>query len=278
MQLTPRYGADPIIQLEGSPSEIVAPFVRQRRRLADTLAGFSDEQWAHPSRCEAWTARDVVVHLDSTNSFWAFSIAAGLRGEPTRFLTTFDPVSSPAQLVSASTASNEEVLSSFTASTTALVDLLESLDGDQLQALAEGPPGHITISALAHHALWDSWVHERDILLPLDIAADEEADEIAGCLRYGSGLGPAFGIAQGCAEQGTLAVDVTGPEVAVLVSIDADRVLVSDTRGDADLVLTGDAVALLEALSIRRPLEQAIPSETAWMLRGLAEQFDVPVG
>ena len=129
MQLHPRYGADPVISLDGSPAAIAEPAVRQRRRLAETLATFTDDQWAHPSRCEGWSGRDVIVHLDSTNSFWTYSIEAGLRGEPTTLLATFDPVASPAEFVDASTGrSADEVLESFLASAEALIDLLASLD------------------------------------------------------------------------------------------------------------------------------------------------------
>lgn len=46
-------------------------------------------------------------------------------------------------------------------------DLLGSLEAVDWEALAEAPPGHITVSAVTHHALWDSWIHERDVLLPL---------------------------------------------------------------------------------------------------------------
>jgi uncharacterized protein (TIGR03083 family) len=200
MRLTPRYGADPIITLDGSASEIRGPMVRQRRRLAAVLASFTDEQWAHPSRCEGWSNRDVVVHLDSTNRFWAYSIAAGRRGEPTRLLATFDPVVSPAQLVAAShDVPPGEVLDQFTASTESLVDLVASLDDHEWSVLAEAPPGHLSVSAVCHHALWDAWVHERDILLPLGVAPEEEADEITACLRYVAALAPAFAISRGTA-------------------------------------------------------------------------------
>ena len=118
MQLNPRYGTDPLITLDGSPAAILEPAVRQRRRLAATVATLTDEQWAHPSRCDGWSSRDVIVHLDTTNSFWAFSIAQGLKGEPTQFLATFDPVASPAQMVAdAGDVSADEVLDRFVAST-----------------------------------------------------------------------------------------------------------------------------------------------------------------
>lgn len=276
MQLTPRYGADPIITLDSSPSEIAEPIIRQRRRLATALASLTDEQWAHPSRCEGWSSRDVIVHLDSTNSFWAFSIAAGLRGEPTQFLAGFDPVASPAQLVAGSPDSSaSEVLDRFTASTDTLVSLLASLNDDDWSALAEAPPGHLSVSAVAHHALWDSWVHERDILLPLGIAPAEETDEIAACLRYAAALAPAFAISRGAVGTGILAVDVTAPDISFVVEIGDRAAVRSGIAADVDLRLTGAAVDLLEALSIRRPIDQPIPADLSWMVNGLADIFDV---
>ena len=128
MQLTPRYGAQPVITLDGPPAAIAGPLIRQRRRLATALASFTDEQWSHPSRCAGWSNRDVIVHLDSTNTFWSMSIAAGVHGEPTRFLATFDPVASQAQLVAGSgDVSTGEVPPRFGASTAAPVGLCSAL-------------------------------------------------------------------------------------------------------------------------------------------------------
>lgn len=275
MQLTPRYGGDPVIGLDGSPADIAGPLIAQRRRLAATVAEFDDGQWAHPSRCDTWSNRDVIVHLDTTNTFWTYTVAAGLRGEPTELLATFDPVTTPAQLVAGtSDVSPTEVLDQFMASTESLVDLLSSLDDKDWSSLAEAPPGHLAISAVAHHALWDSWVHERDILLPLAVAPVEEAAEIAACLRYVAALGPALALSRGTAEKGVLAIDATEPDVCCVVEID-HRVAVRSGTASAQLRITGNAVEILEALSIRRPLAQPIPPESAWMLSGLAETFDV---
>ncbi len=278
MQLTPRYGAQPVITLDGPPAAIAGPLIRQRRRLATALASFTDEQWSHPSRCAGWSNRDVIVHLDSTNTFWSMSIAAGVHGEPTRFLATFDPVASPAQLVAGSgDVSTGEVLARFVASTDALVGLCSSLDHAGWSAAAEAPPGHVSVSAVAHHALWDSWVHERDVLVPLGLAPEPEADEVAACLRYVAALGPALALNRGAAGSGVLAIDATGPDVVVVVDIGDQVVVRAGAAGapTAELRLAGDAVELLEALSVRRPLSQLIPAESAWMLRGLSDTFDV---
>lgn len=278
MQLTPRYGAQPVITLDGPPAAIAGPLIRQRRRLATALASFTDEQWSHPSRCAGWSNRDVIVHLDSTNTFWSMSIAAGVHGEPTRFLATFDPVASPAQLVAGSgDVSTGEVLARFVASTDALVGLCSSLDHAGWSAAAEAPPGHVSVSAVAHHALWDSWVHERDVLVPLGLAPEPEADEVAACLRYVAALGPALALNRGAAGSGVLAIDATGPDVVVVVDIGEEVVVRAGAAGapTVELRLAGDAVELLEALSVRRPLTQLIPVGSAWMLRGLSDTFDV---
>jgi uncharacterized protein (TIGR03083 family) len=277
MQLTPRYGSDPLLVLDGPPGAVAGPAIRQYRRLAATVASFTDEQWAHPSRCEGWSSRDVIAHLETANNFWVLSITAGLRGDPTRFLATFDPVATPAQLVAATDGvPTAEVVERFLAGTESLVELLASLDGDDWRKPAEAPPGHLSIDALVHHAFWDSWIHERDILLPQGTTPDEEADEIAAALRYVAGLGPAFAISNGTAHTGTLAAEAADPEVSFVVEVD-DAVTVRSASADAiagaDVRLGGDAVDLLESLSIRRPLDQAVPAASAWMLGGLADVF-----
>ena len=205
-------------------------------------------------------------------------IAAGVHGEPTRFLATFDPVASPAQLVAGSgDVSTGEVLARFVASTDALVGLCSSLDHAGWSAAAEAPPGHVSVSAVAHHALWDSWVHERDVLVPLGLAPEPEADEVAACLRYVAALGPALALNRGAAGSGVLAIDATGPDVVVVVDIGEEVVVRAGAAGapTVELRLAGDAVELLEALSVRRPLTQLIPADSVWMLRGLSDTFDV---
>ena len=276
MQLSPLYGAKPVLTLDGDPATVAAPAIRQRRRLATLLSSLSPDQWSHASRCEGWTVRDVIVHLDSTNFFWRASIAAGVAGTPTQFLATFDPVASPAALVDQTPDDAPTVLAKFVASTDALVAQWESLDAAGWTAQAEAPPGHISVSALSHHALWDSWVHERDVLLPLGIDPELYDDEIVACLRYAAGLGPALGRCKGELRHGTLAVDAHDPDVSVVVDI-GDQVAVRAGADPADVTLSGDAVELLEAMSFRTTLPVSVATESEWMLQGLARLFDLPV-
>ena len=273
MRIQPRFGSDPIIQLDGDPTEVRTPFLRQRRRLLDAFANLSEDQLAQPSRCEGWSARDVAAHLASVDTFWGYSISKGRKGQPTQALVDFDPTATPAALVAATSAmSGAETVAMLSTSTERLLALVESLEEPDWMLAAEGPPGHISISAVVHHGLWDAWIHERDVLLPLGQTPPELDDEIIASLRYVSGLGAGFAISQGKPRVGHLGVKVTNPEAAFVVEI-ADGAVVRAGQDGANFTLIGDAVALLEALSVRAPLPLAVPAEHAWMVQGLAEAF-----
>lgn len=273
MRIQPRFGSDPIIQLDGDPTAVRTPFVRQRRRLLETFAHLSEEDLAQPSRCEGWTARDVAAHLAIVDTFWGYSISKGRKGEPSETLVDFDPVATPAAMVaSTSSMSAVDTLTQLTASTERLLTLVEGLDERAWMLPAEGPPGHIAISAVVHHALWDAWVHERDVMLPLGQTPPECDDEIIASLRYVSALGPSYAISQGKPHTGTLGVRVRQPDAAFVIDI-GESVVVRSGDERADLKLSGDAVELLEALSVRAPLPPVVSPEHAWMVQGLTEAF-----
>jgi uncharacterized protein (TIGR03083 family) len=274
MQLSPRYGAEPIIELDGTADGIGVPFVRQRRRLAAILAALDEGSWAAPSRCEGWRVQDVVAHLADADGFWALSLQAGLAGGPTRFLDGFDPDGTPAALVgAASDTPADQVRDRFLAATDALVAAIEGLDAGGWSATVEAPPGHIPASVMAHHALWDGWVHERDILLPLGLPVAVEDDEVTACLRYAAALGPAFVICTDPGLTGTLVVDATEPDTTVVVDVD-DVVRAHGGPAPAGaLPVTGPAVALVEAFSVRGPFPSSDTPTDSWLLRGLADAF-----
>jgi len=275
MLLTPLYDKPSFLRLELPLGDPAVPLMRQRRRLASLLGGLDDQQRAAASRCEGWSVRDVIAHLVSTNQFWAFSIGTALRGEPTRFLTSFDPVASPAELVEAARSQPPaEVLDGLVATNEAIADAIAGLDDDGWSTLGEAPPGHVPLRAVALHALWDSWIHERDIVLPLGLIPVEEPDEIAACLSYSAALSPAFSVAGGSTRQGAIAVDATNPDSHFVVEIGESVVVrAGDTPADA-LQLTGPAVELLEALSHRAPLPCRVADHHRWLLSGLAQVFD----
>lgn len=276
MLLTPRYSGPPIITIDGSADDVLAPLVSQRRRLESTLASLSDSQWNAQSRCAAWSVKDVVAHLAGINPLFAMSAQAGLDGQPTRLMQHFDPATSPPMMVEQMGAlSPGEALDLFVTSNDALFELVKNLDDEGWSTTAESVPGDVSIRVLLSHALWDSWVHERDILLPLGIAPTVVADEVTASLRYVAALSPAFAIDAGLEYPGTFAIEATAPAYSCSLTVDGSVAVLTGTRADDAPVLRGSAVELVEALSTRLPLPEGSPEEWQRLLHGLEHTWDL---
>lgn len=284
MEIVPRYEGPVILAVGGDPAAVGAACVRQRRRFAETLAGLDAEAWREPSRCEGWTVQDVAAHLVGVNQFWHWSIVSGLAGTPTRMLEGFDPKATPAAMVAAARTATPDpagTLAALTESSDTLCEQVAGLTGEQWSMVAEAPAGHIAISALVHHALWDCWVHERDVALPLGLDVAEEADEIAACLRFAAGLGPVFALQTGTSRPATLVLEATDPATCAVVEVGDDRVVVANGVGGVDgssssatVVVRGRAVDLVEALSARVPFEHPVADEHRWLVGSLAVAFE----
>ena len=275
MQISPRDGSKPIIQLDGPPSAIAEPLLRQRRRLADVFRSLTPDQWAAPSRCAEWRVQDVAAHLIGVDQFWHLSITSGLAGTPTRFLETFDPKATPAAMVDGVRGlAPAEVLASYLEACDGLCATVEALDDSSWDAIGESPAGHVTMTALGHHALWDCWIHERDVLLPLGLPQDEEPDEILASLRYAAAIGPALMLQASPPAGAAVVLDVTGPDARVVVTVSDHVAVTCGSAPDGTVAVAGDAVELLEALSVRAPWPCALPDEHARLFAVLAEVFE----
>jgi uncharacterized protein (TIGR03083 family) len=213
VRLNPIYDAPLALTMDGDPADQAQPVARQRRRFEALLRSLDDDSWRAPTRCAGWTVQDVVAHLVTVNAFWEASVRAGLDGEPTRVLEHFDPVAHPALLVEPMRAlAPAEVFEQFSASNTGFLDALASIHDEQWCAIGESPAGHVTMRLLAHHALWDCWIHERDVALPLGLDAAVEADEVRSCLRYAAAIGPFLARSWPERVEGSFAVEATSPE------------------------------------------------------------------
>jgi uncharacterized protein (TIGR03083 family) len=277
MRLAPRYDGPVIISIDAT-DDVLAAVSRQRRRLEATLANLGPADWSAASRCDAWTVQDVIAHIVGVNAFWRASVTAGLAGTPTRMLTGFDPAATPPLMVNAMRALTPgEVLDQFVSSNDGFLGTIADLDEPALSTLAESPAGLLPIRLLAHHALWDCWIHERDIALPLGLAQPVEPDEVLSCLRFAAALSPAFALHSATAPKGMFSVMARDPESCFTLDVnDSVSVRQGSTTTDAPC-LRGDAVELVEALSLRVPLPVSTPTEWRELLGGLAIVFDTEV-
>lgn len=277
MRLAPRYGAPPVIAIDGRPDDQLAPVVRQRRRMEAMLAALSDDEWHAATRCDGWNVQDVIAHVVTVNAFWEASIRAGLAGNPTRVLSTFDPAATPPLMVEPMRALQPaDVFAQFVSTNDGFLGALTDLDEPGWATFAESPPGHVPIRELAHHALWDTWIHERDIALPLGLTPPVEPDEVLSALRYAAALGPAILINAGGTAAGLFGIEVTDPDLSLTLDI-GESVVVHDSGAPGKApCLRGRAVDLVEALSVRSPLPASTPREWRDLVAGLQDLFDTP--
>ncbi len=274
MKLSPRYDGPSVLTIAGHDDPPGVAVARQRRRLETLLADLSEDEWRHESRCDGWTVQDVVAHLVGVNAFWQASVSAGLAGTPTQVLAAFDPAAHPPLMIEPMRAlTPREVFEQFVQSNNGFLDALPD-DAHGWSAVAESPAGHVSIDHLAHHALWDSWIHERDIAIPLGRATVDEANELGISLRYAAAIGPALTVGDSDAYRGALAVAATNPDICFTLDVGESVAIECDVIAADAPCLRGDAPALVEALSIRAPLPEGTPAEWHRLVRGLATVFD----
>ena len=275
MLLAPRYEGPCVLTMFGDPCDQIALVARQRRRFETTLATLNDEQWATASRCEGWSVQDVIAHLVGVNSFWELSVRSALQGEPTKLLAGFDPADTPPLMIAPMRAlTHGEVLAQFVTTNDGFLNAIDGLDATQCSMLAEAPIGHVALRVMLAHALWDSWIHERDVMLPLHLTPTAEADEVKSCLEYCAAVGPALSYGTGSPIQPTnVAVESSNPECGFTLRI-GTSVEVVDGIDDQVHVLRGDATALVESLSLRTPFPT--DSNGAWsdVIAGLQRAFN----
>ena len=257
VRLTPTYGGAAPIAFDGPSDDQAEPVARQRHRFRAMLATFDDAQWQAPTRCDGWAVCDVVAHLVTVDGFWEASVRAGLAGSPSEVLANFDPAAHPPLLIAPlQELSRAELLDRYASARDGFLDALASVRGEQWDTLGESPAGHVPLRLVAQHALWDCWVHERDVAMPLGIVPPVEPDEVMSCLRYAAAIGPhlAREWADGDRVVGTFGVIASAPECAITITV-GDELIVANAEPPADApVLRGDAATLVDALSVRRAL------------------------
>lgn len=151
----------------------------QHRRFVDTWRGFTSADWEHRSRNEAWTVHETVRHVADG----AERVVAAVSGEASLDEGEFDALSTPAEWLAGSTGeSPAATIDRFAAASAALgVGVGERLaSGDDTHQPTVYGTAHWTVNVV--HLLWDSWLHERDVLLPLGRPApsSEEEERLVG--------------------------------------------------------------------------------------------------
>lgn len=138
------------------------------QRLILTWQSFDARQWQHRSRNAEWTVHQTVRHVADGME----RVEAAANGHSPRGEGAFDPRSTPAEWLASSenerpSATIDRFATASTSLRTGVADRMGS--GDMTHDPTVYGTAHWTVNVA--HLLWDSWLHERDVLLPLGLPA-----------------------------------------------------------------------------------------------------------
>jgi uncharacterized protein (TIGR03083 family) len=167
------------------PEHLLEVFGAQRQRFVAVVQGFGPGDWAAPTRCADWSAHDVVRHLCDCNAIGK-ALIVGTDDGTLDITAGFDPRITPRGWLAASAGESPgATLARLAASTGELLALAR----DQLARCRRYdvrlPYGPMDWTVLLLHGFWDSWIHERDVLLAQGIAYPTDGDATVYATAYG---------------------------------------------------------------------------------------------
>jgi fatty-acyl-CoA synthase len=255
------------------PEHLLDVFARQRQRFISILNGFGPADWAAPTRCADWTAHEVVRHLCDANA-----LAIGARADDSTLdvAAGFDPRTTPRTWLAQSAGEEPDVtLRRFVHST-------DEFLGAARDRLARGrrfdvrmPYGPMDWTVRVLHAFWDSWIHERDVLLAR--GAEHRTDDDATAYATGYGVFIAAAVAS-----------MFGHPVREKLTLGGDGGGIFDLDGREAVALTVDRVAaagpaaadVADALAGRAEVSAVLgglPAASRAALSRLGAVFNAPV-
>ena len=247
-------------------------FGKQRQRFITVLRGFGPGDWAAPTRCADWSAHDVVRHLCDCNGI---GIAVGADDGTLDITAGFDPRITPRRWLTASAGEPPDAtLARFVATS----DELLAVARDRLAQIRRFdvrlPYGPMNWTVLMLHGFWDSWIHERDVLLARGTEHPTDDDATGYAAAYGLFVAAAV-------------ASMFGDQVREKLTLGGDGggVFDLDTRGIVTLTVnrvttTGPPVAeVTDALAGRPPAAAVLgelPASSRAALSRLADFFNTP--
>jgi uncharacterized protein (TIGR03083 family) len=255
------------------PEHLLEVFGDQRRRFVAVLQGFGPDDWAAPTRCADWSAHDVVRHLCDFN---AIATGAGPDDRTLDLTAGFDPRITPRGWLAPSAGeSPEATLNRFETTTERALALLRT-------RLAQGgrfdvwlPYGLMDWTVSVLHGFWDSWLHERDVLLARGTEHPTSDDATFYASAYGLFIAAAVASMFGDPVQEKLTLGGDGGGIFDLGSRGAVTLTVTH------LTAAGPPAAqVTDALAGRAPTSAVLgdlPASTRTALSHLADFFNTPV-
>jgi mycothiol maleylpyruvate isomerase-like protein len=173
------------------------------------------------SGCADWSAHDVVRHLCDCS---ALAAGAGPDDRALDITAGFDPRITPRGWLTASAdESPGATLGRFVVTTGELLALLRARLAQNRRFNVRLPYGPMDWTVFALHGFWDSWLHERDVLLARGTEYSTDDDATAYATAYGLFIAVTLTVTR---------VTTTGPPAAEVADALAGRSPATAVLGD----------------------------------------------
>ncbi|HZQ85309.1 MAG TPA: maleylpyruvate isomerase N-terminal domain-containing protein [Acidimicrobiales bacterium] len=253
------------IRVDVDPAAAIAGYAGHRLRFADEVTSLTDADLAAPSRCSKWTVADVLRHGCDVDA-WMQAIWSG---GPLPF-TSFDPRTTPHDsVVEGRELPDGEVRDRYVASARAMADDVGSSGPERWGLPSLCPAGPVPWWMSTLHVFYDSWVHERDALMPLGRSVPVSPEETTPVLAWVVSL-------IGHVGTDPLEVDVCGVH-AVLRDGVVSTLTAGSADGDGTPRSAAGVAAIIDAVSGRGSVEDALAGydpAVVHRLGALARFFD----
>lgn len=210
------------MRIDADEVEPATAWRSHRLRLRRWLEDLADEEWNRPTRCAEWDVNGLVRHLASGSQFLGYTLHQALRGTATSLLRDFHPQATPQAAASTLGDLTPDRARALMGEMDASVEReLASLDASGWSAMAEAPQGNVPAHLSVSHFMFDSWVHERDLMLPRDETPTSDNLETEVTLRYVLALASLVS-----GSDTALDVRVSEPDLRVALRLDAGAICV----------------------------------------------------
>jgi uncharacterized protein (TIGR03083 family) len=259
------------LRVDLDPAAVVRAYGRHRRRFAASVASLDEAALRTPSRCSEWTVADVLRHGCDVDE-WLRTIWAG--DVP---FSAFDPRVTPHEwVVEGRSVPDVEVRDRYAESAEAMAAEVDGSGPERWELPSLSFAGAVPWWLGVAHVLFDSWVHERDVLLPLGRDVPVESDEVDAVLAYSLAIVPHVSRRLGRDER------IDAVVCGFRVTVEDGPVTVTRSTGGSPAgmpVLTGDPPFVVDGLSGRCSLEEVLTGNATVVHRlgVLARFFATPV-
>jgi uncharacterized protein (TIGR03083 family) len=183
----------------------VEQLARCKASLDDLFDGLDHDQWATPSLCPGWTVRDVLVHLGAIEHM--------LAGEPPGSMAEALPFHKVGEWMhEVAGTSDADVLARYRDVMATRRDELEAMTDADFDRPCMTPVGPATYGRFMDVRVFDFWVHEQDIRVPLGLPGHETGSAAETAIHeIEMSLGYIIGRKVGLPDGTGITIDLTGP-------------------------------------------------------------------